>query len=81
MNLEAVIPMVGLISTINCQLGILKSRRQDLPFSFSMVSLKSHGARCPKGSIETIFFLSAHWGKGPMLAAGSVLVKSGLLRS
>jgi hypothetical protein len=47
-------------------------------FSFSIVSLKSHGERWPRGSMETIFFLSAHWGNGPMLAAGSVLVKSGL---
>ena len=28
--------------------------------------------------METIFFLSAHWGNGPIFAAGSVLVKSGL---
>jgi hypothetical protein len=47
-------------------------------FSFSIRSLKSHGERWPRGSMETIFFLSAHWGCGPMLAAGSVLVKSGL---
>jgi hypothetical protein len=38
------IPIVGLIST----------------FSFSIVSLKSHGERCPSGSIATIFFLSFH---------------------
>jgi hypothetical protein len=43
------------------------------------MSLKSHGARCPRGSIDTIFFLSAHWGNGPMVAAGSVFVKSGLI--
>jgi hypothetical protein len=29
--------------------------------------------------METIFFLSAHCGKGPIFAAGSVFVKSGLL--
>lgn len=28
--------------------------------------------------MATIFFLSAHCGNGPILAAGSVLVKSGL---
>lgn len=50
-----------------------------IPFSLSIVSLKSQGARWPRGSIETIFFLSAHWEKGPMFAAGSVLVKSGLI--
>jgi hypothetical protein len=30
--------------------------------------------------METIFFLSAHCGKGPIFAAGSVFVKSGLQR-
>jgi len=49
-----------------------------LPFPFSIISLNSHGAKWPSGSIDTIFFLSAHCGKGPMFAAGSVLVKSGL---
>lgn len=28
--------------------------------------------------MATIFFLSPHCGKGPIVAAGSVLVKSGL---
>ena len=47
-------------------------------FSDSMVLLKSHGAKCPSGSIDTIFFLSAHCGNGPIFEAGSVFVKSGL---
>lgn len=48
------------------------------PLSFSITSLKSHGVKCPKGSIATIFLLSPHWAKGPIFAAGSVFVKSGL---
>jgi hypothetical protein len=72
-------PIVGLIST---GMGFSHTDNADLrtnsPFSFSMVSLKSHGAKWPRGSIETIFFLSAHCGKGPIFAAGSVFVKSGL---
>lgn len=47
-------------------------------FSESIVFLKSQGAKCPSGSNETIFSLSAHCGNGPMLEAGSVFVKSGL---
>ena len=38
----------------------------------------SQGAKCPSGSIDTIFFSSAHCGNGPTLTAGSVLKKSGL---
>lgn len=47
---------------------------QSLRFSASMRSLKIHGAKCPHGSIETIFSGSPHWGNGPMSEAGSVLV-------
>lgn len=72
------IPIVGLMSTVGCQSKSLPFATQILPFSFSMMSLNNHGAKWPRGSIETIFFLSAHCGKGPMFAAGSVFVKSGL---
>lgn len=54
--------MVGLIST----------------FSFLMMSLKSQGPKCPQGSMATIFLGSDHVLNGPILVAGSVLVKSGL---
>lgn len=49
----------------------------DMPLSLSIMSLNSQGTMWPQGSMATIFFLSPHCGKGPMLTAGSVLVKSG----
>lgn len=74
-------PIVGLISTADLLADGVGDRLTPSPnslFSFFIVSLNNHGAKWPRGSIETIFFLSAHWGKGPTFSAGSVLVKSGL---
>lgn len=46
--------------------------------SLEIISENSHGAKWPYGSMETIFFASSHCGKGPIIAAGSLFVKSGL---
>ena len=73
------LPMVGLISTKKSQQDSLCGHGDCfIPFSLSIVSLNNQGAKCPNGSMDTIFFLSAHCGNGPILAAGSVFVKSGL---